>query len=156
MSEPRTTATGRNDPGTTDPGRRLSAALAAFIDVGFVALFVAIGRRNHDEDATVSGYLETVTPFLFALLFGWLGLRAWRSPMSVRTGIALWAYTVIGGMFIRRVEGEGTALAFVIVATIFLGLTLVGWRAIWAFAEPRRARHAAARSPQSARVPSGP
>ena len=133
-----------------------SAALAAFIDAGFVALFVAIGRRNHDEDATVSGYLTTVAPFLVALLVGWLALRAWRSPLTVRTGVGLWLFVVVLGMLLRRINGDGTAIAFVIVATIFLGATLVGWRAIWAVAEPRRRRHEAARSHRSSRLPSEP
>jgi hypothetical protein len=114
------------------------APFAAFLDAGFVALFVAIGRRNHDEEATVSGYLGTLWPFLFALLFGWIARRAWRSPTTVQTGLAIWACTVIGGMFIRRIEGDGTAPAFVIVATIFLGVTLVGWRSIWTLVESRR------------------
>ena len=120
------------------------APFAAFLDTGLVALFVAIGRRNHDEDPTLSGYLETLTPFLVALVFGWLACRAWRAPTTVRTGLQLWAFTVIGGMFIRRIEGDGTALAFVIVATIFLGLTLVGWRVIWMLVESRRRQSATA------------
>jgi Protein of unknown function (DUF3054) len=56
-------------------------------------------------------------------------VRAWRHPIDVRTGCALWAFVVIGGMLIRRLMGDGTALAFVIVATVFLGVSLVGWRA---------------------------
>jgi Protein of unknown function (DUF3054) len=120
------------------------APFAALVDAGFIALFVAIGRRNHDEEATVPGYLGTVWPFLVALLIGWVVLRAWRAPTAIRTGVTLWPIVVIGGMLVRRLAGDGTALAFVIVATIFLGVTLVGWRAIWSFAESRRRQSASA------------
>jgi len=127
----------------SDPFDR-RAPFAALLDAGFIALFVAIGRRNHDEDATVTGYLGTVWPFLVALLIGWAVLRAWRAPTTVRTGVTLWPIVVIVGMLLRRLSGDGTALAFVIVATVFLGLTLVGWRAIWSFAEARRGQSASA------------
>jgi FtsH-binding integral membrane protein len=120
------------------------APFAALLDAGFIALFVAIGRRNHDEEATVTGYLGTLWPFLVALLLGWTALRAWRTPTTVRTGVTLWPIVVVVGMLLRRLAGDGTALAFVIVATVFLGLTLVGWRAIWSFAEARRRQSASA------------
>jgi FtsH-binding integral membrane protein len=120
------------------------APFAALLDAGFVSLFVAIGRRNHDEGATVTGYLGTLWPFLVALLIGWTVLRAWRAPTTVRTGVTLWPIVVIVGMLLRRLAGDGTALAFVIVATVFLGVTLVGWRAIWSFADTRRHQSASA------------
>ncbi len=118
------------------------APLAALADVGFVSLFAAIGRRNHDEQSGVAGFFDTATPFLVALVLGWLAVRAWRRPVDVRTGLALWAVVVIGGMMIRRNGGDGTALAFVIVAAIFVGVTLVGWRALLAALQTsRRTRH---------------
>jgi Protein of unknown function (DUF3054) len=37
-------------------------------------------------------------------------------------------------MVLRVVSGQGTALAFIIVALAFLGLFLLGWRLCWRLA----------------------
>lgn len=103
--------------------------LAAAIDAGVVTAFVAIGRRNHDEDPGVSGLLSTAAPFLVGLIVGWLVAKAWDDPMPIRKGLTIWPVTVIVGMIGRHVIGDGTAPSFVIVATVFLGATLIGWRA---------------------------
>ena len=103
--------------------------IAAAIDAGLVTAFVAIGRRNHDEDPGVIGLLSTAAPFLVGLLVGWLVATAWVDPMPVRKGLIIWPVTVLVGMIGRQLVGDGTAVSFVIVATIFLGVTLVGWRA---------------------------
>jgi len=55
-----------------------------------------------------------------------------------RTGLGVWAITVGGGMLLRWVSGQGTALAFIIVASLTLLVALVGWRVIVAIV--RRAR----------------
>jgi hypothetical protein len=45
----------------------------------------------------------------------------------------VWGYTVVMGMVLRNlVFDRGTALAFIIVATVFLGITMFGWRALLA------------------------
>ncbi len=103
--------------------------LAAAIDAGVVTAFVAIGRRNHDEDPGVIGLLSTAAPFLVGLAVGWLVTKAWSDPMPIRKGLIIWPITVAIGMIGRRIAGDGTAVSFVVVATVFLGATLVGWRA---------------------------
>jgi chromate transport protein ChrA len=110
--------------------RRAQAALAA--DVVCVLLFVAIGRRSHDEGGNViAGALRVAAPFLLALGFGWLALRVWRQPLAWRTGVALWVGTVVIGMVMRRFAFErGIATSFIVVATVALGVLLNGWRAI--------------------------
>jgi len=108
------------------------AALALGIDVVAVVLFVVIGRRNHHETGNaVVGALRIVAPFLIALIIGWLAARADRDPMSIRSGVVVWACTVVVGLAVRRlVFQRGIALAFIIVATVTLGVFLVGWRAV--------------------------
>ena len=108
------------------------AALALGIDVVAVVLFVVIGRRNHHETGNaVVGALRIVAPFLIALIIGWLAARADRDPMSLRSGVVVWACTVVVGLAVRRlVFQRGIAIAFVIVATVTLGVFLVGWRAV--------------------------
>jgi Protein of unknown function (DUF3054) len=120
-----------------------STPIAASLDALCVVIFVAIGRRNHDESSAIEGTLTTAAPFLISLAVAWIVLRAWRRPVDLRTGLLIWPIVVIVGMLVRRfVFDDGTALAFVIVATIFLGLTIVGWRAIWTVVESRRRQSA--------------
>jgi hypothetical protein len=107
--------------------RRVAWALG--LDVLSVMVFVVIGRRNHDEGSAVSGALETAAPFLIGVGVAWLIIRAWRWPMAVLTGLAVWPITLLIGMMCRNLFwGRGTPASFVIVATIFLGLCFVGWR----------------------------
>jgi peptidoglycan/LPS O-acetylase OafA/YrhL len=104
---------------------------AVVVDVAIVAAFVLIGRQEHDEGTAASGFVTTAAPFLFGLAAGWLGARAWRRPLAVLTGVAIWAATVLVGMFTRRVVfDDGIAFAFIVVTTLFLGVGLVGWRAV--------------------------
>lgn len=109
--------------------RRL--ALAAGLDTFVVVLFVAIGRRNHDESSAVAGLAKTAAPFLVGLAAGWTAARAWRRPARIVTGLVIWPVTLLVGMIVRStVFDDGTATAFVIVATSFLGAGFVGWRAV--------------------------
>ena len=106
--------------------------VAAILDVLAVLLFVIIGRRNHHEGGNVVvGALRVAAPFLIALAVGWVLTRAWRNPMTLRTGALLWVCTVVIGLLVRRtVFDRGTAVAFVIVTAITLAVLLIGWRAI--------------------------
>lgn len=99
-------------------------------DVLAVVVFVVVGRDTHDEAGTVAGVTETAAPFLIALVVAWAVTRAWRRPAAISTGASVAALTVTVGMLLRRLLfDEGTAFAFVVVASVFLALTLVGWRA---------------------------
>jgi hypothetical protein len=107
--------------------RRLELAIG--LDVFVVVLFVAIGRRTHDEGSAFAGVIKTALPFLLGLGAAWVAVRAWRRPTAVLTGLAIWPLTVLIGMILRRTAFDsGTATAFVVVATLFLGAGLVGWR----------------------------
>lgn len=100
-------------------------------DVVSVVVFVAIGRRNHDEGGGIGGVFDTATPFLLALLITWLVTLTWRDPLSARSGATVWIGTVALGMVLRNlVFDDGTATAFVIVATVFLGVSVNSWRAL--------------------------
>lgn len=103
--------------------------LAAVIDVVLVIGFTVVGRASHDEGP--AGLLITAWPFIGGLAIGWLLMRAWRHPRRiVWTGIGIWIATVAGGMLLRVISGQGTAIAFIIVATLVVGVALIGWRAI--------------------------
>lgn len=113
-------------------------AIAAGIDTALVVAFAAIGRRNHEEDPGVTGLIGTAGPFVVGLVVAWLVATAWNKPFDVRTGLVVWPVTVVVGMIGRRLIGDGTAVSFVIVATLFTGATLVGWRALRAVIAAKR------------------
>jgi hypothetical protein len=107
------------------------AAIALGLDLMAVLVFVAIGRRSHDEGSAVAEFVKTAAPFVIGLGFGWLTSRAWSTPMALATGAVIWVETIVFGMLLRRFAFDrGTAVSFVIVATVFLGLCLIGWRAV--------------------------
>jgi len=116
-------------------------AVALVLDAALICLFAAVGRRSHSEAGALLSVLSTAWPFLTGMATGWVitlvALR--RVPLKVRAGIPIWLCTVAIGMALRGVTGEGTALSFVVVATVFLGVVLLGWRAI-AAAAARRGR----------------
>lgn len=111
---------------------RRQVVLAATFDIAAIVLFVLIGRRSHDEDNALGEALRVAAPFLIGLAVGWLVARAWKAPTSTTTGMVIWPVTVAAGMLLRRfVFDDSTALAFIIVASIFTGLLLIGWRILY-------------------------
>lgn len=108
------------------------------LDVVFVVVFSAIGRASHGEDV-FPGIGETAWPFLVGVLVGWLTQGVWRDPLAtVRSGMGVWGATLVVGMLIRALTGQGIAIPFVIVAAIVLFVFLVGWRALVALIRRRR------------------
>lgn len=117
------------NPRVTKRPRTRVVVLAAVIDIALVVGFAAAGRASHDEGP--AGVLVTAWPFLGGLAIGWLVTLAWRRPLRLAwTGIVVWLCTVAGGMLLRIVSGQGTAVAFIIVATVVLGAVLIGWRLV--------------------------
>ena len=107
------------------------------LDLAAIAIFAAIGRSSHAEGVSVFGVLVTAWPFFAGCLVGtiaaWIGRASYWS-----SGLVIWLSTVILGMILRVLTGPGTQLSFIIVATIALGVFLLGWRA--AVAVVRRGR----------------
>lgn len=118
--------------------------LAAFgLDLLCVAAFVVAGRGSHAEDGSGRSLLVVLAPFLIGLAAGWLavvitGARAdgWRA------GAVVWLLTLGLGMTLRALAFDGgVAVSFVLVAGVFLGVTLLGWRLFVHWVRVRR-RHA--------------
>ena len=112
----------------TPISRRVLLAFGA--DLLAVVVFVAIGRRTHDETGNVFvGAAKVAAPFLIAVVLGWLIARAWNDPLSNATGAIIWLTTVIAGLLLRHfVFDRGTATPFIIVATATLCAFIMGWR----------------------------
>jgi peptidoglycan/LPS O-acetylase OafA/YrhL len=119
----------------------MRSVTALVLDLCAVMAFVMIGRASHTEGETIAGIATTAWPFLSGLLIGWAAILARRrSPVLVGSGVGIWLVTVAAGMALRVVSGQGTAVTFVLVALVFLGLVMVGWRAVasWRMAARRR------------------
>ncbi len=107
--------------------RSRPAAVAA--DLVAVLVFVLLGRRSHDEGSAIAGTVATAWPFVTGTLVGEgvVVLRRQR-PDSLAAGAVVTAGAVVVGMGLRRLSGGGTPVSFVVVATTFLALFLLGWR----------------------------
>ena len=107
-------------------------ALRAFaFDALCILLMVVIGTRNHKTDTGISGILFVAAPFWIAMSLTHLAPLLQRKNRQDPNPYMVWGYTVIMGMLLRNmVFNRGTAAAFVIVATVFLGITMFGWRAL--------------------------
>jgi hypothetical protein len=119
----------------------LGAVLAAALDVCLVMAFVLIGRASHHEGGGLAGFARTAWPFMAGLVSGELATRAWRRPVALlRAGVGIWLCTVAVGMALRAAIGQGVAIAFAGVALAFLGLFLLGWRALFTWSVHARVR----------------
>lgn len=108
---------------------RPSVAIATLIDVCCVLAFVTLGRHTHHDGDSAAGIWHTAWPFLAGLAIGLVVVRYWRRPTAIRpSGLGAWLGAGAAGMAIRVAAGQGTALAFIVVALAFLGLFLLGWR----------------------------
>ena len=108
---------------------RRAAALALIADAACVLAFAAVGRRSHEEGLNLTGVFETAWPFLSGTALGWLVIRGWRRPTAlVPTGVAVWVATVVVGMALRKATSQGTAVSFVVVASLVTAILLLGWR----------------------------
>ena len=94
---------------------------------------MGIGRAVHAHGLSIDGMASTAWPFASGLAVGWAALTltptlAHRPPASLGSGALVAAATVVVGMTLRVVAGQGTAAAFVVVALCFLGAFMCGWR----------------------------
>ncbi|WP_216896846.1 DUF3054 domain-containing protein [Nocardia alni] len=123
------------------------------IDALLVIVFCLIGRRSHHE-AVITGLFRTLWPFALGLILGWaVAVADFTRRDTNRTesgrhqfgpvltnfdarplwpaGVTIWLCTVLGGMALRVMAGQGIAFTFVLVALAVLALFLLGWRAAW-------------------------
>jgi hypothetical protein len=110
---------------------RVRPATALIVDVVCVVVFCTIGRRSHAEGITIAGVAETAWPFLTGTAVGWLAARAWRQPAALApAGLTIWICTVVIGMLLRKAISAGTAVSFVVVASLVTATLLLGWRGV--------------------------
>jgi hypothetical protein len=115
----------------------------AFADLLAVIVFAFIGRMNHDEGLSVQGIFSTAWPFALGAAIGWslaylyAHMRSdhghtydFRPERLIPDGVLVWVGAVAIGMLLRQQFHQGVALSFIIVATIVLGVFLLGWRGV--------------------------
>ncbi|HET6965084.1 MAG TPA: DUF3054 domain-containing protein [Acidimicrobiales bacterium] len=110
---------------------RRPALAAVAVDITALVLFVIIGRASHDHGETLAGFASTCWPFAVGLVAGETaaGRLASGRPLSARAGAVVTVSTVAVGMVLRVVAGQGTAVAFIVVALVFLGGAMTAGRA---------------------------
>jgi Protein of unknown function (DUF3054) len=113
--------------------------VAPLIDLAGVIIFVAIGRSQHHHGDAWRGLVSTTWPFALGLAVAWIvtALRS-HTGLSLVDGALIVVVTVGVGMVARVIGGQGTAAAFVVVALVFVGLVMEGWRAAWAWRRSSR------------------
>ena len=133
MSTPIERPSASTSPRPSTSGRADLTAVG--IDAVAVLVFVLVGRRSHDEGSVVLGTLTTAWPFLTGAGLGWLAVLGMRAAgrdwpgASIPAGATVLGGTLLGGMLLRRLSGTGgSPVSFVVVATTFLTLALLGWR----------------------------
>lgn len=108
----------------------MKSSSAAAADLVGVVLFAVVGRSSHSEAETLAGVFHTAWPFLTGCVTGLVLSRSWRAPLSPGVGVVVWLCTVAGGVALRLLSGATAQTSFVIVATITLGVLILGWRAV--------------------------
>jgi hypothetical protein len=117
---------------------RLRLELA--LDVLGIVLFAAIGRRSHGESGVVAGVAVVAAPFLAGWLAGAALVRLDRRPSGVVRALRALVVALPLALVVRAATGRGVPPTFVVVAACFLGLVLVGRRALSTTVVARRAR----------------
>jgi hypothetical protein len=114
---------------TTAP-RTVPVWPAAVADAVAVLAFTLIGIASHDG-SLVAAFGRVVWPFALAAALGWVITRAWLDPTRIwPTGVLIWFITVLGGLLLRGVSGQGLAWSFTLVTAVFLAITMLGWRTL--------------------------
>lgn len=110
------------------------ALRALGFDLLCVLAMAVIGTNNHKTDTGISGILFVAAPFLIATTLSRVFMRLnKKDETTVVDGVTVVLFTVAIGMILRRFAFDrGTATPFVIVATLFLGSTMLGWRGLMA------------------------
>lgn len=118
-----------------------AVVLALLADLVCVLAFAFGGKSSHEASDSSWVVLVIAWPFALAALVGHIGLFGRDRPSTPvwPSGVVVVGLTYLLGMALRVIEGRGIAVGFLVVALVFLGATMLGWRAV--AGRVRRARH---------------
>jgi hypothetical protein len=109
-------------------------------DLACVLALALGGKGSHEASASDWIVLTIAWPFAVATLLAHVGLVATRRA-AVRVwpgGVVVVAVTYAVGMALRAASGRGMAPGFLVVAGVFLALTMLGWRLVARLVTARR------------------
>ncbi|GAA1161548.1 DUF3054 domain-containing protein [Nocardioides aquiterrae] len=123
--------------GSASTTRRLWPLLADLVCVVALALG---GKSSHEASASEWIVLTIAWPFAAAALLAHVGLAVARRPARPvwPEGAVVVAVTYALGMVLRAASGRGLAPGFLVVAALFLVLTMLGWRVVARLVSARR------------------
>jgi hypothetical protein len=110
------------------------------VDLVCVLLFAFGGKSSHEASSSDWVVLAIVWPFAVAVVIAHVALvvRGGNTRRVWPEGVAVFAATYVLGMVLRVLSGRGIEGGFLVVAALFLALTMLGWRAVLRLAASRR------------------
>lgn len=128
----------------TAPGPARGWLPPLILDLVCVLVFAVAGKGSHEAGRSEWVVLAIVWPFAVSVLVAHGGLlaRGRGSREVLPAGVLVLGVTYVLGMVLRVLSGRGIAVGFLVVAALFLALTMLGWRAVYRVATRRRARGA--------------
>ncbi|GEP32526.1 membrane protein [Nocardioides szechwanensis] len=114
-------------------------------DLACVLALAVGGKGSHDAGESAWVVLAIAWPYALAagVAHVWLTSTGRPTRRAWPEGAIVLAVTYVLGMGLRAASGRGLAPAFLVVAGIFLAVTMLGWRGVVHLVERRRARRAA-------------
>lgn len=104
--------------------------MAVVADIAVLVAFVAIGRRSHEAGSDLEGFFGNLGPFLVGLGVAAATTGVYRAPLAFRRAVPAWLLTVAVGVPLRLVVLDRSFSAtFALVAALFIGACMLGWRA---------------------------
>ncbi|WP_244962947.1 DUF3054 domain-containing protein [Nocardioides dongkuii] len=131
---------------TTTERRPASRWLGPLVaDLACVLALAVGGKNSHDAGDSAWAVLAIAWPYALAagLAHAWLISSGRRTSRAWPEGAIVLAVTYVLGMLLRAISGRGLAPGFLVVAALFLAVTMLGWRAVALVSTRRRARRAA-------------
>lgn len=113
-------------------------------DLVCLLAFAIGGKGSHEAGDSDWVVLVIVWPYAVAAGVAHAGLVARGRPTrrAWPEGVVVLAVTYALGMLLRAVSGRGLAPGFLVVAGLYLAVTMLGWRGLVQFATRRRAARA--------------
>lgn len=110
--------------------RRIKRLWAYPIDLILVVGFWVVYQQAQDQPMALAVLLPTIFPFWLALTLAWLVVHTGMCALHLGHAVTVWATTLVGGLLLRNLGGQATAMPLIVVCTIVLSFTLLGWRLI--------------------------
>ncbi|WP_395695576.1 DUF3054 domain-containing protein [Nocardioides sp.] len=111
-------------------------------DLICVLALAAGGKSSHEPGESEWVVLVIVWPFAVAagMAHAWLAFRDRPATRVWPEGATVLAVTYVLGMLMRALSGRGLAPGFLVVAAVFLAVTMLGWRGVVHLVSRRRGR----------------